>query len=59
VRECETCYVQLPFLVDRPAPEAANWEIVVPRECTHRCHEILEEVIEEFSGQYDLAPEAR
>ena len=59
VRECETCYVQLPFRIDRPVPEAANWEIIVPRECTLRCHEILREVAENLSEQYDLEPEAR
>jgi hypothetical protein len=56
-RECDTCYVQLPFLIDRPAPDAPNWEIVVPRECPRMCHEILEEVVEEFSRRYDLVPE--
>jgi hypothetical protein len=59
VRECEICYVQLPFLIDRPTPEAANWEVIVPRECTLRCNEILEQVVDELSGQYDLVPGSR
>ncbi len=59
VRECETCYVQLPFLIDRPTPDAANWEVIVPRACTLRCNEILEQVVDELGGQYDLVPGSR
>ena len=57
VRECDNCYVQLPFLIDRPAPDAANWEIIVPRECALRCHEILLTVAEQLCEQYDLVSE--
>ena len=58
-RECATCYVQLPFLIDRTGTDAANWELIIPRECTRGCREILDEIVEEFSRSYDLIPEAR
>jgi hypothetical protein len=59
VPDCSTCYVQLPFRVDRPEPNAANWEVLIPAACTFGCREVMDEVIEEFSGRYELLPEAR
>jgi len=59
VRECDRCYVQLPFLIDRADSDAGNWELIIPQECARGCREILDEIVEEFSRSYDLAPEAR
>jgi hypothetical protein len=51
--------VQLPFLVDRPEADAPNWEVIIPGECPRGCREVLDEVVDLFSRQYDLAAEAR
>ena len=59
VRECEICYVQLPFLIDRPTPEAANWEVIVPRNARCDAMRFFEQVVDELSGQYDLVPGSR
>ena len=57
VPACSSCYVQLPFRVDRPTPDAPNWEVIVPTACTYGCRELMDDVIEQFSGRYDLLPE--
>ena len=57
VPECKTCYIQLPFRVDAPNYAGANWEILFPSACTRGCREILDEVVEEFSRNYELLPE--
>ena len=57
VPSCTSCYVQLPFRVDRRDPDAANWEVIVPTSCSLGCREIMDEVIEDFSRRYELSPE--
>jgi hypothetical protein len=54
-RECATCFVQLPFRVDRDEAGAANWELVPPPPCTRGCALVLEEMVAEFQRQYDLS----
>src|SRR2546430_15872219 len=49
VPDCDTCYVQLPFHVDRAEPNAANWEVIIPASCSFGCREIMDEVLEELS----------
>jgi len=58
VPHCSACYVQLPFRVDRPDGDTANWEVIVPSSCTYNCREVMNEVIEDFSHRYDLLVEA-
>lgn len=58
VPDCDTCYVQLPFLVDRVEPNAANWEMIIPASCSFGCREIMDEVVEELSRRYELLPQA-
>jgi hypothetical protein len=59
VPECSACYVQLPFRVDRPHVDAPNWEVIFPTTCTFGCREVMDDVIEDFSGRYELLPETR
>ena len=58
IPECPACYVQLPFRVDRSDARAPNWEVIVPTSCENNCREVLDEVIQDLSGRYDLLPEA-
>jgi len=58
IPDCPACYVQLPFRVDRPDGNTANWEVIVPASCTYNCREVMSEVIEDFSRRYDLLAEA-
>ena len=58
IPDCSSCYVQLPFRVDRSDAQVANWEVIVPSSCSYNCREVMDEVIEDFSRRYDLAPEA-
>jgi len=58
VPDCSSCYVQLPFRVDRNETNAANWEVIIPSACSYNCREIMDGVIEELSRRYDLLPEA-
>jgi hypothetical protein len=53
-RECATCFVQLPFRVDRRDEQASNWELVMPPPCEKGCAPILEELILEYGMLYDL-----
>ena len=57
-RECQACYVQFPYRVDRVDPSNANWELVLPPECPSACRAVLEEVVSEFSLLYDLDVDA-
>ena len=52
--ECNTCFVQLPFRVDRIEEHAPNWEIVMPPQCSNGCAVILEELVADFGNLYDL-----
>ena len=51
---CDTCFVQLPFRVDRHDDDASNWEMVMPAPCGRGCGPILEELVQEFAMLYDL-----
>ena len=52
--ECNLCFVQLPFRVDRHEDGAPNWEIVLPPHCPNRCAALLEELVADFGLLYDL-----
>ena len=58
IPDCSSCYVQLPFRVDKSDAHAANWEVIVPSSCAFNCREVMDEVIEDFSRRYELLPEA-
>lgn len=57
--QCESCFMQLPFRVDRGAEEGPNWEVVLPASCDAGCREVMEEITYEFGSLYDLAAEPR
>lgn len=52
--DCTTCFVQLPFRVDRREPETPNWELVMPPPCASDCAAMLEELVLEYGMLYDL-----
>ena len=52
--ECSSCYVQLPYRVDRQDPDAANWEINLPKPCSLSCQALMDELAAEFATLYDL-----
>jgi hypothetical protein len=52
--ECTSCFMQLPFRVDRADADSPNWEMVVPPSCPHGCRAVLEELVLEFGSRYDL-----
>ena len=58
-RECDACYIQLPYRVDRADPAEANWELVIPAACPRGCRVVIEDLVQEFGGLYDLAEERR
>ena len=51
---CDACFVQLPFRVDRHDDYAPNWELVMPPQCPNGCVELLEELVVEYGTLYDL-----
>ena len=57
VPDCSSCYVQLPFRVDRSDANGSNWEAIVPATCEYNCREVMDEVIEDFSRRYELVTE--
>ena len=57
--ECTSCYVQLPFRVDRAGTDAPNWEVIFPAECSYGCRVVMDEVIEDFSQRYELLAESQ
>jgi hypothetical protein len=57
-RECSSCYVQLPYRIDRLDPNAANWEISLPQPCPHGCQDLMDELAAEFAMLYDLKADA-
>ena len=57
--QCEGCFMQLPFRVDRDAEVGPNWEVVLPASCDEGCREVMEEIVYEFASLYNLAPEPR
>jgi hypothetical protein len=54
-RACNDCSVQLPFRVDDPVPHGANWEIVTLPRCAAACEAVLQDLVSEFQGRYELA----
>ena len=53
-RECAACFVQLPYRVDTLNGNHANWELMVPLECSHGCAIVLEEIVGDFQTRYEL-----
>ena len=53
-RECDSCFLQLPYRVDADTRGAPNWEVPLPLHCAAACRAHVEEVIAELSGIYDL-----
>lgn len=53
-RGCSSCYLALPFRVDREVADRANWDIVTPR-CPWQCESVLQDVVREFQRRYVLA----
>lgn len=53
-RECETCFVQLPFRVDQASLGRANWEVLTPPDCPASCVSVLQDLVEELQERYDL-----
>ena len=58
-RDCVVCYVALPYRIDRPEEETANWEVVIPTGCRWGCDLLLEEIVSQFQERYDLSSELR
>ena len=57
--KCTSCFMQLPYRVDRGDDDVPNWEVSAPvPPCDHGCASIVEELAYEFGQQYDLAAEA-
>ena len=57
-RACAACHLSLPFQVDRHNGSAANWELALPPDCGGECRGIVEELVAEFSGAYELRPDS-
>jgi len=57
--ECDACYMQLPFRVDRHDADSPNWEVVLPPSCPYGCKTVIEDLLAEFGQLYDLRPESR
>jgi hypothetical protein len=55
--ECDNCFVQLPFRVDRADEDSPNWEVVMPPSCPQGCAAIIEELVADLGMVYDLSPE--
>lgn len=54
-RECDACFVPLPFRVDT-RDGVPNWEVDI-RPCDKRCEFILDELVQELQGTHDLVPD--
>jgi hypothetical protein len=52
--ECNACFVQLPFRVDRQDEHMPNWEVVMPPRCSQDCAALLEDLLTEYGLLYDL-----
>ena len=53
-RECETCYLHLPYRVDRASADAPNWEVVLPPACPLACRDEIEHLVSELADRYEL-----
>ena len=54
-RECETCFVQLPYRVDSREAGDATWELVLPPQCRNGCEALLQDLVSQYQELYDLA----
>jgi hypothetical protein len=53
-RQCDACFVSLPFPVDRRSPEGPNWETILPAGCEARCDALLQEIVAGMQLTYEL-----
>lgn len=53
-RDCASCYLLLPYRVDRVDHDAPNWEVIIPAPCPHDCSRIIEELVDEYALRYDI-----
>jgi hypothetical protein len=56
-KECDACYISLPFRVDRRDDDAPNWEVFLPAPCESGCGEVLETLVARYAEVYELVPE--
>jgi hypothetical protein len=56
-RECQMCFVQLPFRVDARDADAPNWEVLLGPDCDRGCTLALEEIVAELQDLYALQAE--
>lgn len=49
-RDCDVCYVALPYRVNTRGTSASNWEVTLPVPCDHGCDQVMDEIV------YELAP---
>ena len=53
-RQCDACFVSLPFYVGRRCPEGPNWEALLPARCEARCDALLQEIVAEMQLAWEL-----
>ena len=53
-RDCNGCFIQLPYRVDSKESETPNWEMLPPPDCGNSCALVLEELLTEFQSLYSL-----
>jgi hypothetical protein len=56
--ECNACFIQLPYRVDRHEGALGNWELPMPPDCGGECRGIIEELYAEFAQLYDVKAES-
>lgn len=56
--KCETCFIQLPYRVDRQVSSAGNWQLSMPPDCGGECRGIIEDLYAEFATRFDLTEES-
>ena len=56
--KCGSCFIQLPYRVDRRNERTGNWELPMPPDCGGECRGILEDLYAEFAAQYELTTES-
>jgi hypothetical protein len=53
-RACDVCYLQMPFRVERPDPDAPNWEVPLPLHCSAACRVYAEEAVAKLAEVFEL-----
>lgn len=53
-RDCNVCYVALPYRVGTRGTVATNWDLTLPLPCEHGCHQVLDEIVHDFAPRYLL-----